>query len=518
MAIAYSKAGRSRVEKSMFKSVEESLSKGPPVEKIKMKRSGKAAQVIDKRQGKDPWGGKFGVAVQAVDAAAKNLKTLKTPVSVREPTPVVRRERRKLVTGLEGAPVLPKSDPAKVLPKNISKTSLESASKFKATPFVNKQAAKTYKGLRADPNNKVLTDMELKTIANDEYGVKKSMFKSVENSMFKGVLSTEDREDLKEKQFALPKKAEDKEEKAESGNYPIPDLSHARNALAMVAQHGTPAEQAQVRAAVHKKYPELDNQTDEESKMDKSLPSTVDPARAAAINEPIISRGNTTRRQVAEHMAKSFNTGAPVFVEEPFNGRLRKGVVIPKGQGVKEAAAQVASEKKGRVDSSGSKADLKAAIQASGQPATSKQENLLTKLKPVQSRTFKTVAPQQPGVQAPIVGQSSPARDEMIASMKAAPSNTQVATFIKKMGGYGGQLSGEAGANQTVKFGRSSAQKEFNNFTDAQKNQVWAAFKRGVKRTRPSATAKSPVVQKLREGLGLGQPKQVAPGKEVKPR
>ena len=685
MAIAYSKAGRSRVEKSMFKSVEESLSKGPPEEVITHKRPkkgrvityGHAVKDIKAKSKKGPWGGAFGNPAKAVAAAEKTLKTAKAPVPVRQPAPVVRQRRRGLVTGLEGAPVLPKSDPAKVLPKNISKTSLELIAKFKDTPFVTKDAARVYKDLRADPEYKNVTNMELKTIVNKTHPVEKSMFNSVEeslrkadkkkpgmghkadvmaeglelpapskvlkpktfmdgtleskglwdnkkfvfklpsystdisqrsmkgrrtivgyrdtktgkytaykepitiavgkrnptsdqihqmiekkkaktvpvaqvktrspsaasvaaktvpvvqvktrspsaekvkvikeagqgglfsgkrtgsegvptlsekftkfpiwtpksrkgtyvlhsdpkvkgvtqvvgkqeksmfnsveNSMFKGVLSTEDREDLKEKQFALPKKAEDKEEKAESGNYPIPDLSHARNALAMVAQHGTPAEQAQVRAAVYKKYPELDKRKEgeemekaqrpklggpgyatrreaiferlniprfirnpktgkeigsgegapkrpkkgapkrpkkvvkkehtgkaastvgklksfggidvehrelpkagsprssvaraadfmeaadkakQERAADKALtvrnlPSNIkslDPALSAAINEPIISRGNNTRQQIVEHMAKSFNTGAPVFVEEPFNGRLRKAV------------------------------------------------------------------------------------------------------------------------------------------------------------------------------------------------
>ena len=37
--------------------------------------------------------------------------------------------------------------------------------------------------------------------------------------------------------------------------YPINDRSHARNALARVAQHGTPAQKARVRAAVRRRYP-----------------------------------------------------------------------------------------------------------------------------------------------------------------------------------------------------------------------------------------------------------------------
>jgi len=37
--------------------------------------------------------------------------------------------------------------------------------------------------------------------------------------------------------------------------YPIHDAAHARNALARVAQNGSPSEQAEVRRAVHEKYP-----------------------------------------------------------------------------------------------------------------------------------------------------------------------------------------------------------------------------------------------------------------------
>lgn len=47
--------------------------------------------------------------------------------------------------------------------------------------------------------------------------------------------------------FALPAKKK----------YRIDDKAHARNALARVAQHGTPAEKKQVRARVTKKYPSL---------------------------------------------------------------------------------------------------------------------------------------------------------------------------------------------------------------------------------------------------------------------
>jgi len=56
------------------------------------------------------------------------------------------------------------------------------------------------------------------------------------------------------KRNKLPKKSF-----AEPGarKYPIHDKAHARNALARVAQHGTPTEKAKVRAAVHRKYPSI---------------------------------------------------------------------------------------------------------------------------------------------------------------------------------------------------------------------------------------------------------------------
>ncbi len=42
---------------------------------------------------------------------------------------------------------------------------------------------------------------------------------------------------------------------APARSYPIENASHARNALARVAQHGDAALKAKVRAAVKRKYP-----------------------------------------------------------------------------------------------------------------------------------------------------------------------------------------------------------------------------------------------------------------------
>jgi hypothetical protein len=61
------------------------------------------------------------------------------------------------------------------------------------------------------------------------------------------VLTTKDKKKLSKKSFALPGKRK----------YPIPDKSRARNALARVAQHGTPTEQKKVRAAVKKRFPSI---------------------------------------------------------------------------------------------------------------------------------------------------------------------------------------------------------------------------------------------------------------------
>lgn len=69
-------------------------------------------------------------------------------------------------------------------------------------------------------------------------------------------LSAAARQKLPAKSFALPGKGEGPQGKG-SGSYPIPDKSHARNALSRVAQHGTAQEKAQVRSKVKAKYPDI---------------------------------------------------------------------------------------------------------------------------------------------------------------------------------------------------------------------------------------------------------------------
>jgi hypothetical protein len=60
-------------------------------------------------------------------------------------------------------------------------------------------------------------------------------------------LTTKTRNRMKDSSFALPRQRA----------YPIPDLSHARNALARVEQFGTDGEKSKVRRAVEKKFPSL---------------------------------------------------------------------------------------------------------------------------------------------------------------------------------------------------------------------------------------------------------------------
>lgn len=69
-----------------------------------------------------------------------------------------------------------------------------------------------------------------------------------------GRLTAGERQSLPRGDFALPGKGEGPKG-AGAGSYPIPDESHAKDALARVSQHGTPEEKARVRAAVHRKFP-----------------------------------------------------------------------------------------------------------------------------------------------------------------------------------------------------------------------------------------------------------------------
>lgn len=78
-------------------------------------------------------------------------------------------------------------------------------------------------------------------------------------------LTGKQRKGLGKSQFAIPSKAPG------SGSYPIPDRSHAANALSRVSANGSPAEKAEVRAKVHDKYPDMGR-----SGMDKAMSDHAD--------------------------------------------------------------------------------------------------------------------------------------------------------------------------------------------------------------------------------------------------
>jgi hypothetical protein len=73
-------------------------------------------------------------------------------------------------------------------------------------------------------------------------------------------LTTKARNAIAPKNFALP-----------GGRYPIEDKSHARNALSRVAQNGSPAEKAEVRAKVSAKYPGIKQTTGAGRELERRL-------------------------------------------------------------------------------------------------------------------------------------------------------------------------------------------------------------------------------------------------------
>jgi hypothetical protein len=69
-------------------------------------------------------------------------------------------------------------------------------------------------------------------------------------------LTAHERQSMPRSEFALPGKG-DGPKGAGAGSYPIPDASHARAALSRVSANGTPEEKAKVRAAVHRRFPDI---------------------------------------------------------------------------------------------------------------------------------------------------------------------------------------------------------------------------------------------------------------------
>ena len=98
-----------------------------------------------------------------------------------------------------------------------------------------------------------------------------------------GKLSYAGRQNLSSEDFAIP----------ETRQYPIPDISHARNALARVSQHGTLVESQRVMQAVYTKYPELNKAADQGTKLP---PTVTGPASLRRYAAAMARRQNIARQ------------------------------------------------------------------------------------------------------------------------------------------------------------------------------------------------------------------------------
>ena len=80
------------------------------------------------------------------------------------------------------------------------------------------------------------------------------------------ILTTAARKAIPSSDFALPGR-----------RYPIHDAEHAQNALARVSQFGTSDEKKAVRAAVHRKYPNMGSDAKAETMADKKTEPKGEP-------------------------------------------------------------------------------------------------------------------------------------------------------------------------------------------------------------------------------------------------
>jgi hypothetical protein len=112
-------------------------------------------------------------------------------------------------------------------------------------------------------------------------------------------LSAKSRSSMSDSSFALPGR-----------RYPIHDESHAANALARVAQHGTPEEKAKVRAAVCRKYPNM-GVCKEAKKMKEAGLDPNSPEGATLLLERIFrQRVPALRRRLEESIAAQIDAAS----------------------------------------------------------------------------------------------------------------------------------------------------------------------------------------------------------------
>jgi|GEM_PF-1707969 len=141
-------------------------------------------------------------------------------------------------------------------------------------------------------------------------------------------LSQAKREKLPAKSFAVPESKAKKigvagEIQGESkGKYPIPDEKHARNALARVSQHGTPAEREAVRKKVYAKYPQLREGFEErhgESPTSKENVKKVEQGGIGKTSQAKLIFMDKVAREIARQhaeVAKGYNEGKKGLVKQ----------------------------------------------------------------------------------------------------------------------------------------------------------------------------------------------------------
>lgn len=110
-------------------------------------------------------------------------------------------------------------------------------------PAVNGEGGQDHMALA---NHHGMVAMKMRAAGNHAVAAKHAKIAEHHLMMAKGgeVLDANAREHIADKNFAGPDRS-----------YPIEDATHARNALARVAQHGSPELQKEVREKVHAKYP-----------------------------------------------------------------------------------------------------------------------------------------------------------------------------------------------------------------------------------------------------------------------
>ncbi len=159
-----------------------------------------------------------------------------------------------------------------------------------------------------------------------------------EEELLEKDLSAAERRALPDKEFALPGKGKGPQGK-QAGSYPIPDKSHARMALAMVAKHGTPEKKEKVRAAVAKKFPGI-QQEDYETQKRKEVLSALkrdkrplDKKTKDKIASDIVKKkGDTSKsddRYAYESLQQEGLVGAKVDSQKEVNRATRKAAFRP---------------------------------------------------------------------------------------------------------------------------------------------------------------------------------------------